>query len=294
MDIETNDEYLTIEQEQDDFRFPSDDEIRDKVGALLEKEDPEPVDEQPQPEAEPEFDITYRGETKKLKKSELIDLAQKGFDYTTKTQSLGEERRRHSDQVAAFQRQQALHEAHFKESAKLMLVEDQLGRIDSQDLHSLKASDPTRYHEALLQRSELYERKLQLSKELEEIERAQRHERERQHAANLHRLNSIPGWSDETKNKVTEFLRTQDFGDEELSHMLNDPRFVALAHKAYSATVARDTLKDKRVPSSKVAKPGPSSFIGKSSNQQETLKLRKQAKKSGRIDDAVKYLERVI
>lgn len=48
--------------------------------------------EQP-PVVDPEFEIKVNGEVKKVKQSELVELAQKGADYTRKTQELADQRR---------------------------------------------------------------------------------------------------------------------------------------------------------------------------------------------------------
>lgn len=50
------------------------------------------ANEQP-PVVDPEFEIKVNGEVKKVKQSELVELAQKGADYTRKTQELADQRR---------------------------------------------------------------------------------------------------------------------------------------------------------------------------------------------------------
>jgi len=64
------------------------------------KEEPEPAAEEvPETEEEPQkYTIKWQGQEKEVTQDELLNLAQQGFDYTKKTQSLAEER----DQLAPF------------------------------------------------------------------------------------------------------------------------------------------------------------------------------------------------
>jgi hypothetical protein len=60
------------------------------------------TEEEAEPEAKPDepekYTIKWQGQEKEVTQAELLDLAQKGFDYTKKTQTLAEER----DQLAPF------------------------------------------------------------------------------------------------------------------------------------------------------------------------------------------------
>ena len=55
-----------------------------------------------------EFTIRWNGEERKLSKAELIEQAQKGFDYTQKTQEVAEQRKAHEAERQAFEQQRAL------------------------------------------------------------------------------------------------------------------------------------------------------------------------------------------
>ena len=67
-----------------------DQEIEDKLESV--KDDEKDEKEKPEEESEDFETIVYNGEEKKLSRKELIDLAQKGFDYTQKTQELSKNR----------------------------------------------------------------------------------------------------------------------------------------------------------------------------------------------------------
>lgn len=118
------------EQPQDDFEasklrgMSQEDQIGylSKHGFMGDEEEPkeeegkaEPVQaEQPQteevkqePAEEPTFEIQYNGQKMKVKQSELINLAQQGFDYTKKTQQLADQRRQYEALIAAAQVQKA-------------------------------------------------------------------------------------------------------------------------------------------------------------------------------------------
>lgn len=59
-----------------------------------------------EPQAEPTFEIVHNGEKKQVTQSELINLAQQGFDYTRKTQALAQQRREFEAQMAQYQQRQ--------------------------------------------------------------------------------------------------------------------------------------------------------------------------------------------
>jgi hypothetical protein len=61
---------------------------------------------QQEPQTEPTFEIVHNGEKKQVTQSELINLAQQGFDYTRKTQALAQQRREFEAQMAQYQQRQ--------------------------------------------------------------------------------------------------------------------------------------------------------------------------------------------
>jgi len=91
-----------------------DDPDPDSSGTAVVKPEPEPVVEEvtePEvPEAKPEepetdkYVIKWQGEDKEVTRAELLDLAQKGFDYTQKTQKLAQERDELSPYVGLVQK----------------------------------------------------------------------------------------------------------------------------------------------------------------------------------------------
>lgn len=70
------------------------------------KEEPGQVTQPEEKPEEPTFEITVGGEKKQVTQSELIALAQKGEDYTRKTQALAEQRRQLEAQALQFQQMQ--------------------------------------------------------------------------------------------------------------------------------------------------------------------------------------------
>lgn len=93
----------------------------------------EAVQPQQEPQAEPTFEIVHNGEKKQVTQSELINLAQQGFDYTQKTQALAQQRRELEQKEAQFQQQrqpqQQVNPAQRAEENYKMAVNAACGRL---------------------------------------------------------------------------------------------------------------------------------------------------------------------
>lgn len=74
-----------------------------KAEPVQAEEKPQTEEAKPETTEEPTFEIQYNGQKVKVKQSELINLAQQGFDYTKKTQQLAEQRRQYEALIAAAQ-----------------------------------------------------------------------------------------------------------------------------------------------------------------------------------------------
>ena len=87
-----------VEQEEDvveeeTLEQPEVDEEEEAEEVVDEQDDTEPTDEPTEDSNEDSFEtITYKGQDLQLSKEELVALAQKGFDYTSKTQDLASKR----------------------------------------------------------------------------------------------------------------------------------------------------------------------------------------------------------
>lgn len=73
-----------------------------------------------EPQAEPTLEIVHNGEKKRVTQSELINLAQQGFDYTQKTQALAQQRRELEAQIAQYrQRNQQVQQPQLKPTERM-------------------------------------------------------------------------------------------------------------------------------------------------------------------------------
>jgi hypothetical protein len=68
------------------------------ISKPVEESPTEPLEEVTEPEEPDKYTIKWQGQDKEVTQAELYDLAQKGFDYTSKTQALASER----DQLAPY------------------------------------------------------------------------------------------------------------------------------------------------------------------------------------------------
>lgn len=91
------------------------------------------------------IDIVHNGEAKRVTRAEAIELAQKGFDYTQKTQALANERQRIQQEREAFESQRQIEGALVQHRAQLAALDAQMGRFDQIDWQNLADQDPATY-----------------------------------------------------------------------------------------------------------------------------------------------------
>lgn len=137
--------------------------IQERMAALLEAEEANPEVEEPQEEQdseeqvdseqteeteepeEPVIELNYNGEIKAFKKSEVVDLAQKGYDYTTKTQQLAEQRKALDEQTQLLQQSAAVLDQLSDKSVEIKAIDKQLAQYKQIDWHTLAQNDPMQY-----------------------------------------------------------------------------------------------------------------------------------------------------
>ena len=137
--------------------------IQERMAALLEAEEANPEAEEPQEEQdseeqvdseqteeteepeEPVIELNYNGEIKAFKKSEVVDLAQKGYDYTTKTQQLAEQRKALDEQTQLLQQSAAVLDQLSDKSVEIKAIDKQLAQYKQIDWHTLAQNDPMQY-----------------------------------------------------------------------------------------------------------------------------------------------------
>lgn len=292
----------------------------ERMAAYLETEetteDP-PAEEGEQEVAEQASDEDTPEETRKLKlkrgdeeieipEDEAIELAQKGYDYTKKTQALAEERKLIEERAQAIQAQEQYlkqyaqaQNALIKEVAKIEALNDQIAEFEKLDWNQLTDNDPVQAQKLFIRYQQLTGQRQQLGNEVGQKHselQAQDAQRRNQALAEGYKQLSreIPDWNAEKANEARAAGRSYGFSDGELDSVI-DPRMVRVLH---DAALYRSLQKSRPQVEKKVAdKPAvikPAGREAKAANRTQTSELRSQLKKTGRDEYAAKLIERML
>ena len=239
--------------------------------------------------------VKVDGEEISVTLQEAFDGYQKDTDYRNKTTELASNRRDFEQQSS--QARQRL-ESDYLQAGQLMnaLQSAVVPVLDPQQMEALKAQDPSSYLIAKQEHQERLQQFNQLrqsaandfarnTEALNQQKDATRQEALRYAIAELPKR--IPGWGDETKNAIDDYLSGDAYGytQEELSQVI-DPRLIELAHKArlYDEQSKQVDIAKKKVKTlPKIQRPGKSSPRKASGSVQ---KARSRLKQSGRYQDA--------
>jgi len=294
-------------------------EVNDRMLKFLggdeeeEKEVEEPDEEEVETEseevaaAEPEeefIDLVVNGEQVKKTKSEVSELAQKGLDYTQKTQQLAEQRRQAQAEINAKAEEFKMREAVIEHLAEAKSLETQLKQYQGVDWNALVDSDPIQAMKLDRQYRELQSA---YSQKVNDIQAAQQNisaqqqnftqellQREKQSM-----IEAIPDWKDAEKSKseraeIKSSLQKAGFTPEEIEN-LSDHRSVVIARKAmlYDQMMSKKPEVQKRVSEApKPVKPGSSQQRNQKGDAYN--KIRDQLKKTGRAEYAQSAIERLL
>lgn len=256
----------------------------------LDGEDAVTDDESNQPEEEPKFKVKVDGKEQELPLSKLIENAQKGIDYTQKTQVLAEQKKA---QEEVFQR---LNTA-FSEVDQLYGILTEVTSapfMSEQELLQLALTDP-----AKAQRVEIEQR---IHKnQLEQVRQAQLAAKQKQAQVALHYgqqylKDNAPHLLDQSNHKtIADYLTGTGYSHAELNE-LYDPRALIIAEKAmrYDEMMKkRDEIKSGIKPKGeKVLQPNGQAPkpVQKRISDHEKAKLRR----SGSLRDAAPVFNRLI
>lgn len=260
-------------------------------------EEAKPEEEQPEPEPR-RFKLKYKGEELEKDESEVLTLAQQGFDYTQKTQELAKQREelpvRIKTEVEARTKAYEQQLETYKQAVLKMADPD----VVNADLNKLSMEDPARALQLMVKRQHLQQALHGIATEQARI--AQQRDTEATQAKQKEISESleviqrdIPGWSGELYGKL---LKTAtDFGyTKEEANAITDPKVVKLLNEArqwreYKS--AKPTV-DKRVAAiPKVVKPGSAEKPAQSDRVKEGMD---KLSKSGSRDDAVSVVEEML
>lgn len=274
--------------------------------AIEEPEEAEAEHEEVAPE-EPEaefIDLVVNGEQVKKTKAEVVELAQKGADYTQKTQQLAEQRRLAQAEINAKAEEFRLQEAVVDHLAEAKSLEAQLKQYQGIDWNALVDSDPIQAMKLDRQYRELQNA---YSQKVSEINTTRQQVAERQQVFTQELLarekqsllEAIPDWRDTAKataerSEIKAALQKAGFTEAEIGH-LSDHRSVVIARKAmlYDQLMSKKPEVQKRVADApKPVKPGATQQ--RNPKGEAYQKTRDQLKKTGRAEYAQSAIERLL
>lgn len=265
-------------------------------------EDREPEGESEEPEIE-YLELVVNGEQVKKSKAEVLELAQKGEDYTRKTQQLAEERRALQEQMQAAQQQQQMQSAVANLVAEAKAVEGQLAQYKDIDWNALVDADPVQAMKLDRQYRELqayYQGKVNDINQTSQQVQSQQAQMKQEMLVREHQamLQSIPDWADKTKfdsemADIRGFLANTGFNADEIGSIF-DHRAVVVARKAmlYDKLMAGKPAVAKKV--AEAPKPVKSTAPQTTKSKEAYAKTRQELRKTGRTEYAERAIEALL
>lgn len=222
-----------------------------------EEQDADEESEQESEEAETEI-LVHEGKEVKLKKSEVLELAQKGFDYTKKTMALAEERKalepvKQQYQERLTQHEQALTETMHRLQTAADFLESELGQPPSTELASYDAG-------AYIAQKEAYQARVDKLRntygQIQHLEQQQNQLRQSQllekaNETEKYLVEHLPGWKDAPEKSLAElnsYIKEYGLSPETTKEAYVEKGLWEIAHKAreYDRLMAQKaTLKPK-------------------------------------------------
>jgi len=274
-------------------------------------EEQEPVSEEEseqEAEAQPEprkLKLKWDGKEIEKDESEVVELAQKGFDYTQKTQSLADERKAIESQAQAikaqekavqeqFQVQQAL----IKEVGKVQVIDEQIAQFNSIDWNQLTDTDPVQAQKLFFQKTELMNQRNGLIQEIQQknqsLTRQQQLRQQEIIAKGMEELQrDIPGWNQEKVSEIRETAKKYGASEDQLSKVSDAWVIKALVDAAqFKKLQSSKQVENKVSGKPPVVKPG--SKDTKAAANSRYSADREALRKSGDSNIAAKLIERML
>lgn len=233
---------------------------------------------------EPTFTIKVDGKEVTLKQSEILEQAQKGFDYTKKTMALAEERKAvEQDRAHANAMRQQTEQAFQAELGRLQALEQFYDSQVGQPPPVEWAQQDAAYY---LAQKELHDqRKGQLSEARAAIERIQEDQQRYrqawfQNTANeteRELQNTLPGWNERTIDELAQYVDKHGLKPEHFDSAYVMPGLWKMVHKA----MQYDRIKEKAA-QGKQTKPEAVQKVAKvtsANNPSELVRKRDAAKR---------------
>ena len=280
--IETEEQEEQPEGEQEETEAPEGEEESE------EEEEAEGGEEEDDDKDEPTETIKHDGKEVTLKKSEILELAQKGFDYTKKTMALADERKAFdSEREKITQEAQAIQKTREESIEDLRAVSNFIEGIlgEPPDI-SLAQQDASLYlvkrqqHDQLRDKLTQARHALTLATQQAEAER-QRQLAAKQAATEKQLIDTLPGWKENPQQKFKEtagYLESLGLNGKNAGSAALEPGFWTMATKAQ----AFDQLMQKKaekpaITPTKVAKPGSANPVNQAT-QSHKAKLERFSK----------------
>lgn len=285
-------ENTDVEEEVEEESEPSESE-----DAIEETED-----EVAEPTEEYE-EIQWNGETKKLTKTELKELAQKGFDYTAKTQELSRAKQDFESQVKAVQETIAVQNQQIEVIASIKAIDGQLERFKQVNWQQLASDDPVEYLKLNQSYQELKDARNGMVSQYQQNAQQQQMMQTQAMQQTLAReskllAEAIPEFRGEkakdAQETVKKYLAEIGFSEGEISTVM-DHRAVRVAYEAAqwrALQKAKPAMQKKAAELPKIVKPGANK--SPSGEKVKREQLYGQLRKTGSKDAAAKLVESLL
>lgn len=226
------------------------DALDDYVDDILDEEEPEPEVEAKAEEAEdapeednaeeeePEYvEIKHNGKPVKMTLDEVLEHASKGFDYTTKTQELAEQRRQAEHYLQQAQQTLQLREQTIQEQSALYSMDSQLANYQQVNWDAWMDQDPVEaskgWQKYTMLKSQRDEAASTIQKKQSHIQQLTAQQMQRQLAEGAAEIQqAIKGWGPELAKSLKSSGMEYGFSGDELDTIV-DPRMVKVLHDAH-------------------------------------------------------------
>jgi len=263
-----------------------------------ESSDAPPIQETKAEEAR-RLKLKYNGEEIEKLEPEVIELAQKGFDYTQKTQALAKEREELQQTIRSEIAAKSKAYEEKLQLAEMVIQQTLMPELQKTDWNALARDDPAQWaqkmqeaNNAAAKLNAIQAERAQLAQMRAAEQQTLRQREVREAVETLQR--DIPGWNDELYGKVLKFGVETGFKPEVVS-AITDPVTIKVLHKAmqYDALQKGKPAVEKKVVNvPKVSKPGTVEKTDTDSDGKKQALAR--LRKSGSTDAAVEFAKHLL
>jgi hypothetical protein len=238
----------------------------------VEAEEEEAAEEEEDEGEEPKFTIKVDGKDVELTKTELIERAQKGTDYTQKTMAVAEERKAaEQERAKAAEYRQQLEQGQAETLRRLeaftKYMETQVGTRPDATMLDYDTAGYLRQKEQYEARRGQLQQAYAARQQIEQEQARQRQAWINEQAATTEKIlkDTLPGWNDDTLHALADYAGKLGLTPQTAEAALLTPGFWQLAHKAqaYDAIQAKKATLKPTEKLTKVVKPQASNPTGK-------------------------------